>query len=478
VKVLLVRTSLPRGGRDDWDYPPVAQPLGIMHIAASLRRERPGDEVVVLDAAVSLPSADDLAGVLDTFAPELVGLSCLGYEEPLLETMAGLAKRWNPDLPVVVGGPLATGDPARVLDIPGVDVVAVGEGEATFPELVAAIDGGTPLDRVRGLALRDASGETRLTARRPFVQDLDTLPPVDWGDVELDRYAHLNNINDLPPRGRLALILTSRGCPYSCTYCHCFHGRKVRAWSRERLGDEIERLVRRHGVGEIHIADDMFNHRPERVEDLEAEVAARGLDVHIAFPNGLRGDRLTSKAVGQLARAGCYTFCLAIETTSKRLQTMIRKKLDVRKVLAAAEHAQREGIVPQAFIMLGFPTETEEEMRQTVRAMAGSRFDILRVFPVIPYPGTDLFDEAVRQGFDASKLDRMYTEDASLVNASSLPDDAFLEIVRWARTTFYEDPERLERLAAFHASLGMPDHPLFRRGHWRFLGTGSLPATR
>jgi hypothetical protein len=75
----------------------------------------------------------------------------------------------------------------------------------------------------------------------------------------------------------------------------------------------------------------------------------------------------------------------------------------------------------------------------------------------------------VRRGFDASKLDRMYTEDASLVNASSLPDDAFLEIVRWARTTFYEDPARLERLAAFHASLAMPDHPLFRRGHWRFL---------
>jgi radical SAM superfamily enzyme YgiQ (UPF0313 family) len=469
VKVLLVRTSLPRGSRDDWDYPPVAQPLGIMHIAASLRQHRPGDEVMVLDAAVSLEAAGDLARVLDTFGPDLVGLSSLGYEEPLLERMASTAKRWNPDMPVVVGGPLATGDPERVLTVPGVDVVVIGEGEITFPELVAAIDAGTPLAHVKGLALADPSGETRFTARRPFVQDLDALPPVDWGDVELERYAHLNNINDLPPRGRLALILTSRGCPYRCSYCHCFHGRRVRAWSRERLGDEIERLVRRHGVGEIHIADDMFNHRPGRIEDLEAEVAARGLEVHIAFPNGLRGDRLTRKAVGQLARAGCYTFCLAIETTSKRLQTMIRKKLDVGKVLAAADHAQDEGIVPQAFIMLGFPTETEQEMRETVRATTRSAFDILRVFPVIPYPGTDLFEEAVRQGFDASKLERMYTEDASLVNASSLPDDAFLEIVRWARTTFYEDPARLERLAAFHASLAMPDHPLFGRGHWRFL---------
>ncbi|MBW2262605.1 MAG: B12-binding domain-containing radical SAM protein [Deltaproteobacteria bacterium] len=467
MRVLLVRTSLPRGGRDDFDYPPVAQPLGIMHLAASLRQRRPGDEVMVLDAAVSLETAGDLVKVLDDFSPQLVGLSALGYEEPLLAELASIARRWNPEMPVVVGGPLATGDPARVLAHGDVDVVVIGEGEITFPELVTSIAGAAPLTDVKGIALRDSSGKARLTARRPFIPDLNALPPVDWDDVELDRYEHLNNINDLPPHGRLALILTSRGCPYRCTYCHCFHGRKVRAWNRQRLGDEIERLVRRHGVGEIHIGDDIFNSRPGRIEDLEAEVASRGLDVHIAFPNGLRGDRLTRKAVRQLARAGCYTFCLAVETTSKRIQAMIRKKLDVARVLAAAEHAQEEGIVPQAFIMLGFPTETAEEMRQTVKTVSASRFDILRVFPVIPYPGTDLFEEAVRQGFDASKLDRMFMEDATLVNASPLSDDAFLEIVRWARTSFYEDPARVQRLTSFHASLGMRDHPLFRRGHWR-----------
>lgn len=467
LRILLVRTSMPRGSRSPFDYPPVAQPLGIMHVAASLRRARPGDPVRLVDAAVELGSLEDLGPLLDSFRPDVLGLSALGYEEPLYTRIARMARAWNPSMPVVLGGPAATADPARALSHEEVDYAVVGEGELTFPDLVNHIADGRSPSSVRGIALRDPEGRPRLTPRRPFVQDLDGLPPVDWGDIHLERYEHLLNINDFPPRGRLALILTSRGCPYRCTYCHCFYGRKVRAWSRSRLGDEIETLVRDHLVGEIHIADDIFNANPRRIRDLHHEIASRGLDVRLAFPNGLRGDKLSGNDIDLLSRAGCHSFCLAIESTSERIQGMIRKKLDVEKVFRAAEHASLAGIVSQAFVMIGFPTETRQEMVETVERTSASAFDLVRVFPVIPYPGTDLYEDAVRHGFDPSKLGRLYMEDGTLVNATSLPDDEYRDLIRWARTRAYEDPGRIERLRAIHRASPDPGHPLFLRGQWQ-----------
>jgi hypothetical protein len=237
------------------------------------------------------------------------------------------------------------------------------------------------------------------------------------------------------------------------------------------VADEMARVVRQYGIRDFHIVDDIFNHGRGRVEAFSRELAARRLDVRFAFPNGLRGDLLTVAEVDALASAGLYFASLAIETVSPRLQRMIRKNLDVDRVLGIVPHLVRASVLARAFVMLGFPTETREEMDRTVERVVGSDFHLAMFFAVTPYPGTDLFDVAVEHGFDPRRwVEDRFTYDRDFVNTSTVPDEEFGQILREARHRFYTRPERLGRLLGWLDDNSLRDHPyILSSSMWRMV---------
>jgi len=388
-RVLFVRTS----NRVNLS---LVQPLGILYLVGALRRDLdpPPSEIRVIDYALSGSTHQSLSRDIESFAPDLVGISGLTVEADLMLQVARQARNSSSRPVVVAGGPHATSDPAHLLGLGTVDVVVVGEGEQTLPELVSCLRCGGELRDVPGLALPGGDGSPVLTPQRALVTDLDRLPDPAWDTIPMADYS-ANPVYTMCQSLKaplVAAVMTSRGCPFGCFYCHKYFGRKVRARSPENVLAELEQLYHRHGVREIHLIDDFFNFDLDRVREICRLIVARGLDINIAFPNGIRGDRLDEETLRALKRAGTYKLYVAVESGSPRVQRYIGKRMDLEALERNIALAAGMGITVSAFFMLGFPTETREEMEQTIRFALRSRLHGANFYKVIPYPGTKLAD--------------------------------------------------------------------------------------
>ena len=471
LRILLVRTTPPGAGTKGFLPPPLSPPMGILHLAAQIGRHRPSDEVEIVDAAMSLERHEDLSRTIDDFDPHLVGLSGLNLEIEHMRGLARAARAARPRVPVVAGGPIATSFPAELLGhVPELDAAAPGEGEGTILDIARAVESGAGLASVPGLAIRLEDGTIRATGKRRGHLDMGDLAPVDWSAIDLGAYNGVLNMGDVPhgPNG-CAVIMSTRGCPYSCIFCQRVFGRKVREMTPSALVDVMERAVRDHGIRDFHLMDDIFNFRPGRILEFCREIEGRGLDVRYGFPNALRGDLLTREEIDAMASTGAYHLTLAIETASPRLQQMIRKRLDLERVFESACLCSDAGILTRGYAMLGFPTETAREMRATTDRMTASGFDLVRYFTVTPYPGTRLFDVAVENGFRPERWGRLeFGYDRDLVNASTVGDEELRRVVQEAWRSFYADPSRRRRLAGWVASHGLGEDPYIRGTHfWR-----------
>jgi radical SAM superfamily enzyme YgiQ (UPF0313 family) len=378
------------------DRPAIAPPLGVLQLAAALRRRLDAD-VRVYDCNFAMygaapPPVELVRNMVHEFAPHVVGISTLTCERDCMQQIAAAAKAARPDVHVVVGGPYPTAEPLAWRECGAVDFAVLGEGDEVFPELVRRLVAGAAIDGLPGVATRSGPGAV---APAPAVADLDALPFAAWELIDFRRYTNrrFRNMTGLPATKRYASLSTSRGCPYRCSYCHDVHGKKFRASSPERVLAEIAHL-HRLGVREIHFVDDIFNFDLERAKAIFRAIIASGMRIGITFPNGLRADRLDAEFATLAGQAGCHYAAVAVETASPRLQKLIRKHLNLDKVRQAIGWLEGAGICVRSFCMLGFPTETEAEMEQTVRWVIESPTSEASFFNVVPYPGSHLHDLA------------------------------------------------------------------------------------
>ncbi|MFH2100104.1 MAG: radical SAM protein, partial [Pseudomonadota bacterium] len=365
-------------------------PLGLGFVAGALRRAR-DDDVLILDAHARHLSDARLAARIRDFAPQVVGITATDFENVRVGEMAAIAKAQAPSARVVLGGPLVTAHRTRILSDPNVDFGVVGEGEVTAVELLDALDGGGDLSRVPGLVFRE-NGEGVFTGERPFIQDLDPVRPA-WDLLNprlyMSRVRH-TAINRLRRSHRALPLFTSRGCPYGCIYCHNIFGKKFRAQSPRAVVDEVLYLRDRFGVRELDFTDDIFNADPERARQILTGIRDEAPGLDLAFPNGLRADRMDDSLLDLFVQAGTYHVAYAVETATPRLQKLIRKSLDLEKAMAIISSTARRGVLTHGFFMMGFPTETVNEMRKTSDLACASRLHAALFFFVNHFAGTRL----------------------------------------------------------------------------------------
>jgi anaerobic magnesium-protoporphyrin IX monomethyl ester cyclase len=390
-RIMMIRPGqrFPRNG--------FGEPLGLLSLIAVLREGFPGRfEIDLVEQALYDLGYSAMRKRITAFAPDLVCFSCLSVEANVMRDMARLCRELRPDAPIWLGGPHASVFFDLELEAGVVDAVCIGEGEATFGDMITAWLEGRPLDDVPGLALcRD--GKAVLTPAREPIADLDALPLPAWDMIDFHQYAREPSMNAYVKRMPWAMLFTSRACPYQCIYCHGIFGKKVRRRSVESVMAELELLVHTYGVREVHIVDDIFNLDLPRAKQICDEIVRRGLNISIAFPNGLRGDRMDRELVHKLKAAGCYCITYALETASPRMQKLIKKNVDLDKLKETIEYTAAEGIIVQAFVMLGFPGETPEEMRMTIDYTLDSKLLRAWYFTVVVYPRTGLYDLAREQ---------------------------------------------------------------------------------
>ncbi len=424
-----------------------SMPLGPLYLASWLR-ERYACEVGFFDMQLGVRDPGPAVARARAFRSDLIGLSGMTPDAPALAQLADRLRAEFPETPIVVGGAHATNYGEETLQRMPVDYVVTHEGEQAMGILVEALRGRQNFDDVPNLIRRGPNGPLRNAAAH-WITDLDNVPYPAFDLLDLDRYYDIPRCGVIYAHKRYAAIVTSRGCPYHCSYCHTTLGKRWRKRSPANVVDEMEHLVNEYGVGDFVIMDDLFNADAKRVNEIARLIIDRGLRIGMSFPIGLRGDIMTEESVLLLKQAGMFRCMYAVETASNRLQKLIHKNNKLEKLRHIIEFTRKQGVMVHASFMLGFPTETEDEARATVDFALTSRLHTAAFYRVIPFKGTDLHEIAASVGQDpGDDLETMEFHQSNTVNVSLVPDGVLNRLKRQAYRRFYLSPRRIWSIVA------------------------------
>jgi len=418
----------------------VAPPLGLLTMGAVLRRA--GHDVRLLDLRARLEPFAPHLETLRRDPPEVLGFSAVILEADVLRRAIAMTAEALPDTKIVVGGPYANSNTDEVMALPDVDAVVLGEGEVALERLLAAWARGETRPALPGVGY-PGRGEIPAPER---IEELDALPLPAWDLADFALYHRRPRHGYLYKHRAYFSVLTSRGCPYHCVFCQCIFGHRYRTRSAAAVVGEVEALVREHGVREIHFVDDAFNLDLDRAKAICDGIVERKLNVAITFPAGLRADRMDDELIDKLAAAGCFKIPYGIETASPRLQGLLKKHVDLDKLRAIIDRTQQRGIVTQGFFMLGFPSETEEEVRQTMNFAVRSKLHFATFNHVNVFPGTELWTMAAAAGKTAGYDPARCDYDDPPLHLSEVPPARMQALTRRVHLAFYCSPRRLWRI--------------------------------
>ncbi len=430
-------------------YPLATPPMGIMYLAGYLKREIKNVEIRLINQKVKNDKPESLAKEIYEFSPEIVGLSSSTVFAGLIPIISERIKELLPESWIVLGGPHASSVREKAFsENKNLDIVVPGEGEISFKNIVECYPNRELLKEIPGLIWKDKSGEIiKNFGFLSIEQNLDNLPFPEYDLINIQQYWKLQSMTPLPPRKYLCLV-TSRGCPYQCMWCHSIFGKKIRFCSPERIVEEIEWMMKKYGVYEFEILDDNFNFNKQRVIEFAELVKKRNLKIKLTFPNAIRGDLVTEDVADALCSAGTYMSSFALETGSPRMQKFTCKNLDIPKFLKGIEIMVNKGVYANGFCMMGFPTEKEEELQMTIDVAKNSMLHTASFFTVIPFPGTPLFDWLQKNRPEKLKnFDYMNIDFAGArINLTDLPDEVLFFYQRKANREFFLKPDRIYRL--------------------------------
>ena len=372
-------------------------PLSLMHLASPL--EKLGYSVTIIDQFSDPHWKRKLDHSLQR-KPVCFGVTSMTGPQILQAVKAcRRVKDKYPEVPVVWGGIHATIKSAQVLENPHVDIVVIGEGEETFAELVEALGSGAPLVGIKGIAYKE-KGEFFFSEPRPFI-DLNDYPPPAYHLVDMAQYRE-----EILGRDHIHIIC-SRGCIYDCAYCWdpVFHQRKHRAMNPEAVVDLMKRLSRDHGKKGFIFGDDNFFIDLDWARKVLEGIVQSGLDIHIG-KQFIRADtlcRLDKDFLDLLVKAGVRRFVIGAESGSPRILRLIRKRITVEEIINSNRKLVGTEIKPAFLFMMGLPTETPEEVGETLKLadqLMKDNPDATRTFnKYTPFPGTELYDMILKRGF-------------------------------------------------------------------------------
>jgi radical SAM superfamily enzyme YgiQ (UPF0313 family) len=391
----------------------VLPPLGLAFLAAAVRGR--GDEVRILDLNLDGVSGEALTRMLHQFQPHLVGITAMTLSYNRALALAVEVGKVRPGTGVVMGGVQATINPEQPLKDGPVDWVVYGEGEATLVELLEHLSGGRALATIPGLAWRDGH-RVAVNPARPPLGDLDSLPVPAYDLLEMHQYSSPQSF--VRP---LAAMFTSRGCPFHCTFCdaHLVHGRSYRYHSPARVVEEMAYLKARFGVRQVVFKDSEFTLNRRRTEGICDQLLE--LKLGLVWSCNSRAETVDLALLRKMKAAGCRLIQVGVESGSQSILDNLKKKLTVEQIKEAFRAARQAGIRTVANCMVGLPGETREDFAKTLALVKKIKADYLNVNFITPFPGTELYRQALAQGWFLGKPEKMQLrQDECVMNATKL----------------------------------------------------------
>ena len=360
-------------------------PLGLLAIGSYLKSL--GHEVRLLDRCVERVRFKEL---LARFQPELVGVSVMS-SRGLKDAIRISRSAKKAGLFVVWGGAMPSMQPELVLRESFVDAVAIGEGEYTFRDLLEVVQGKRPLASVQGIAYRE-NGTVIRTPDRPFI-DLATLPPTDYSLIQVEKYLQ-------PYLGceRLMYIYSSKGCPCRCAFCSnpYFHKSTHRKRPNAVVIEEIKYLIENYNMDGVYFSDELWS--ANRAEMLDFCERVKQNDLHFHWIIQTRVGLFTKEDFQIMFDAGCRGAFFGVESGSKEILKRIHKSIPYDRIIPTFEEIRNLGITTIASFIIGYPDETESQLRETVALVQALSANLTPVYHFTPLPGTELYQIVTQQG--------------------------------------------------------------------------------
>ncbi|MCW4047437.1 MAG: B12-binding domain-containing radical SAM protein [Candidatus Bathyarchaeota archaeon] len=402
-------------------------PLGISYLAAVL--EENGFEVDVIDCPISRMTQNELEAEFKKRQPDIVGVTSATVTYlPALEVVKA-AKHALPNCLTLMGGPHVTVmDEQTLSENPEVDIIVRGEGEQTMLELAKLVSDRSlqNLGEVAGITFRKNDQIIR-TPDRPFIKNIDVLPFPAHKHFEVNKYRILGKMY-LP-------IITSRGCPFQCAFCLSSRmcGRGFRARSPSKVVDELEWLRDKYGAEAYTFYDDTFTFDVKRALAICDEMKNR--KVNLPWDCRTRVDRISKEVLTKLRNANCQLIHFGIESGSQKMLNAMKKGTTVEQNATAIKWAKEVGMSVAISVVIGYPGETPEMMKQTIDFIRRTEPDYVYMCEAVPYPGTELYNLVKELGWEMPASWNQYHEQTQVFKNPILP----LQKMEEMKKAFYDE---------------------------------------
>jgi len=373
--------------------------LGLLYIAAAVK-DIPDIDIRIIDANADELSMEELEELIIKESPDMVGFSVLTFNLLNCMEVSKIVRKCSPRTTICYGGWHPTLYPQETLAFDFVDFIVIGEGELTFQELVKIYkknksQAEKELAVIKGIGFKTSDGHIIINPPRGVVKNLDDLPLPAYDLVDTTKYSNLLACSD-----QVVTIMTSRGCPHRCVFCD-LRRTAYRYRTSVNILEEIRFWVEK-GVQEFFIQDDNFTINRKRT--IEFCRLLTDANLNIKYKISSRVDCIDDAICQYLKDSGCYRIYFGVESGSQKVLNYLEKGITIQHIKTAFKAAHKHDIDCCAYIMIGVPAETEEDISLTMRLIKDIKPNHLHCSICTPMPRTYLYGKLMEDGV----IDRDY----------------------------------------------------------------------
>jgi len=385
-------------------------PFGLCYLSSYLKANCNDVQSTLVELIFGGSKEEAIHKILAT-GPDIVGFTTytVGYHE--IQEYCRLLRRAAPDLIIWLGGPHITSLPQSLPE--SADVGVIGEGEETAAVLYRVYSdrrqvSSLSLSGINGICYRDESGNICISPSRGYISELDTIPPPDLSILNMRWYTARRMFFTMKGNLKGFVLLSSRGCPFNCRFCQASaQWGRCRYHSAERVVSELEQIRKQYPhVNAVNIIDDLFIGDRKRLREIVRLIHERGLHHGLVFNVNGHANIIDNEVIELLKSINVVQIAYGFESGSDRMLNFLKRgSATVERNRRAAELTNAAGIGVGGQFMIGSPSETEEEIQQTINFILKTPMSHVHVSATTPMPGTELWDICRSKGLVSDEMD-------------------------------------------------------------------------